>query len=198
MATTAFVLALVFCVFAVKAFPNARRSKPGRAFVVYEMPPRCVDAPKNDICDLGYKIRNVGGEKFKQIVAPLNETKITVERFFPQQDAACPRLVMKALCRNVFPECLPDGSLDYGDRDDLFSQIENECVYLGFPFGQTLVQKWTNFKTGILEDPFAHYYTFNCRHFPQDPGHKCPPPKYAVSIFSLYKPQSLNSQHCIA
>ena len=161
---------VVLCLIAVDAFPNARRSGQGKAFVVYRMPQRCVDAPQNDICDLDYQIRNVG-EEFNNVLDYLSEAKSSYQELELSED--CFERIMKLLCRNVFPECLPDGELDYGDQHGLIDQID-QCNTLTFdPFNKS------HYSSGVKKDP--HPFLFECEHAPQDEKRECPKPEYAVS-----------------
>lgn len=173
MASLSCVFVFVLCVLAVEAFPNSRRSGPEKAFILYRMPSRCVEAPQNDICDLGYKIRYMGDKKFGDIVS-LSFSRVKNMYQESGYSDECIEQTMELLCRSAFPECKPNGRVDYGDQHGLIDQIHGKC---GLSFSKK------NFTTGIHKDPFASSFTgFNCVHLPQDPQQKCPKPKYAVSI----------------
>ena len=174
MASLSCVFVFVLCVLAVEAFPNSRRSEPEKAFIIYRIPPRCVEAPQNDICDLGYKMRNMGGRNFGDIVSKgFSKVKNTYQESGYSDE--CIEQTMELLCRRAFPECKPNGRVDYGDQHGLIDQIQGKC---GLSFSKK------NFTTGIHKDPFASFSftSYNCIHLPQDLYKKCPKPKYAVSI----------------
>ena len=167
MANLSCALVFVLCVLAVEAFPNARRSRAEKAYVLYRMPSRCVEAPQNDICDLGYKIRFMGDHDFNDIVSSAFGFIKSLS-----MDDQCRQHLTKLMCRNAFPKCLPNGRIDYGDQHGLINELA-KCDF-------NLNKK--NYSTGIHKDPYASHYTFNCTHQPQDPEQKCPKPKYPVSI----------------
>ena len=162
---------VVLCLIAVDAFPNARRSEQGKAFVVYRMPQRCVDAPQNDICDLDYQVQNMG-EEFNNVLDSVSKAKSSYQKLGLSED--CLQRVMKLICRNAFPQCLPDGELDYGDQYGLIDQI-NQCN----DFTLDLFNKH-DYLNGIQKDP--HPFLFQCEHASQDEKRECPKPEYAVSI----------------
>ena len=168
------VFVFVVCLFAyVEAFPKARRSKAEKAFVVYRMPSsRCVDLPQNPICDFGYKVRYYNAS----LLTPLSTVKGLLSTIgIPDK---CIQLIMKLSCRNMFPECLPNGLLDYGDQHGLIDEIGKFQPLLKYAYLKA------NFSTGIHKDPYASHQTLNCANIPRDPGNKCPKPQYAVSILS--------------
>ena len=172
------VFIFVLSVLTVKAFPSAREfedpfSGSEKAYVVYRMPPRCVDAPQNDICDLGYKIRNMGSHDFNAIVQTSFGGIKDLYKNLGFSDV-CVENVMKLMCRNAFPECLPSGRIDYGDQDQLIDEIK-QCGIEGFKKG--------NFKSGIHKESYPSH-TFKCANVPQDPEQKCPKPSHPVSIAS--------------
>lgn len=172
MARFSCVFVFVLCLFAVEAFPKARRSKPEKAFVLYRMPSRCVDLPQNGICEFGYKVRYYNAS----LLETLRMVKGLLSGFgIPDK---CIRLVMKLSCRNVFPECLPNGQLDYGDQYGLIDEIVKCKPLLKYAY------KKEDFRSGIRNDSYGSHYTLDCISVPQDPWKKCPKPQYAVSILS--------------
>ena len=168
------VFVFVLSVLMVKAFPSAREDPPSgseKAYVVYRMPPRCVDAPQNDICDLGYKIRNMRNQDFNAIVRTTFGGFKDLYKKLGFSDV-CVENVMKLMCRNAFPECLPNGRIDYGDQDQLIDEIK-QCGIEGF--------KKDSFKSGIRKESYPSY-TFKCASVPQDPEQKCPKPSHPMFV----------------
>ena len=175
MARISCVIVFVLCLFAVEAFPKARRGNAEKAFVLYRIPAsRCLDAPEDDICDFGYKVRNYNAT----IVSSLGKIEsILSEVGVPEK---CIGLITKLNCRNVYPECLSNGMLDYGDQHGLIDEIVKCAPYLIHAY------KKDKFLTGIHNDPYASYHTLNCINIPQDPGKLCPKPQYSVSILNVW------------
>lgn len=174
MARISCVFVFVLCLFAIEAFPKARRSDAEKAFVLYRIPAsRCVDAPEDDICHFGYKVLNYNAS----VVSSLGKIESILSKVgVPEK---CIGLITKLNCRNVYPECLSNGMLDYGDQHGLIDEIV-KCA----PYFKTIYTK-DKFLTGIHNDPYASYHTLNCINIPQDPGKLCPKPQYSVSILNV-------------
>ena len=172
MLNLSYVFVFVLSMLTVKAFPNARQGGSGKAYVVYRMPSRCVDAPPNDICDLGYKIRNMGGQDFNAIVRASFGWIKDLYKNLGFSDV-CIENIMKLMCRNAFPECLPNGRIDYGDQHQIIDEINKQCKFKGF--------NKTSFKAGIHKDPYSSH-TFKCVNVPQDPDQKCPKPNHPMLV----------------
>ncbi|XP_028394938.1 uncharacterized protein LOC114519080 [Dendronephthya gigantea] len=184
MANFLSVFLLAFCAIAISAFPNARRSESsdsGKAFVLYhvDQTQRCVDAPSNDVCDLGYKIRYMSDRDFRNTLSAFAFDKIEeVYKSIGFSDE-CVRRVFTLLCRNAFPECLPEDKLNYGDQDGLIDEIQKCAGVAGESIAKSL--RAQNFMSGEHKDPLAHFFTgLDCVQAEQDDEQKCPKPEYPM------------------
>lgn len=163
----------ILCLLVVEAFPKFPRS-PEYGYVIYKLPERCVAPPERDtICNLDYSITSYTKMAYGNITRSIDSAYESVKKYVSQD---CAEAMKRLFCKSSFPECLDQERLDYGEKKELFADVNEKCsdVFASHFLNATAFRKM---QSGIHEDPHAG---FNCVDAGQDPASACPKPKYKL------------------